>query len=117
MTFSVPPCLRAAIEVHRALGPGLLESVYSRCLAVELQHAGLTFETEVVVPLTYRGVSLPALRADLLVERALLVEVKSVDHLGAVHLAQTLTYLKLMGLQNTEPRRTHGGRSNGVVRF
>jgi GxxExxY protein len=89
----------AAIEVHRSLGPGLLESIYSRCLTVELQHLGLSFATEVAVPLTYRGVELPALRADLVVERSLLVEVKSVEHLSQLHLAQTLSYLRLLGLK------------------
>jgi GxxExxY protein len=85
-----------AIEVHRQLGPGLLESVYRCCLAHELHAAGLTFETEKPVPVRYKGVDLDCgFRIDVLVENALIVELKSVDVLLGVHEAQVLTYLRL----------------------
>jgi GxxExxY protein len=78
-----------AIEVHRQLGPGLLESVYRCCLAHELHAAGLAFETEKPVPVRYKGVDLDCgFRIDVLVENALIVELKSVDVLLGVHEAQ-----------------------------
>ena len=85
-----------AIEVHRALGPGLLESVYRECLTIELALAELRFETERRVPLSYRGVAIATyLRMDVLVEDLVVVEIKSVDCIHPVHLAQGVTYLKL----------------------
>lgn len=85
-----------AIEVHRALGPGLLESAYGACLAHELSLAKITFQTELPVPLIYKGLSIPtAYRLDLLVEDRLIVEVKAVERLDAIHEAQLLTYLRL----------------------
>jgi GxxExxY protein len=92
--------LGAAIAVHRAMGPGLLESVYSRCLAMELKQQGLRVRREVVVPLFYRGVPVGAdYRIDLVVADRIVVEVKSVQRLGAVHKAQLLTYLRLTGIR------------------
>lgn len=89
----------AAIKVHRALGPGLLESAYQVCLAHELTIAGSFVEIEAEIPLTYRGVEVKsAFRADLIVDRAVLVEVKSVTKLAPIHDAQVMTYLKLTGL-------------------
>lgn len=86
----------AAIEVHRALGPGLLESAYRRCLAHELAIRGLKVAQEVSLPLEYKGLRLDdTYRLDLLVEDKVIVEVKSVARLEAIHLAQTLTYLRL----------------------
>ncbi len=89
-----------AIEVHTQLGPGLMESTYRRCLAHELTVSGLSHRSEVIIPIVYKGVQLDCgYRADFLVENALLLEIKSVDHLLPVHLAQTMTYLKLARTQ------------------
>jgi GxxExxY protein len=88
----------SAIEVHRALGPGLLERVYRECLGIELTSAGLGFESERRIPLEYKGQRLAsALQLDLLVEGRLVVELKAVEVLHPVHLAQVITYLKLTG--------------------
>ena len=90
----------AAIEVHRALGPGLLESAYVRCLEWELKSVGMDVEREVVVPLWFRGHQIDAAyRIDLLVEGQLVVEVKCVKKIEPIHRAQLLTYLKLTGLR------------------
>lgn len=90
----------AAITVHRELGPGLLESGYVRCLAMELKARGLQYRREVKVPLFYRGIAVgAAYRIDLVVEDRFVVEVKSVLRLEPVHKAQLLTYLKLTGLK------------------
>jgi GxxExxY protein len=86
----------AAFKVHKALGPGLIESVYETCLEVELQKRNLQFERQVNVPVIYDGKTLEAgLRIDLWIERRLIIEVKAVETLLAVHHAQLLTYLKL----------------------
>jgi GxxExxY protein len=86
----------AAIEVHRILGPGLLESTYMPCLLFELAMSNLRFSTERAVPILYKGVKLDAkYRIDLLVENLVVVEVKSVDQLMPVHQAQVLTYMRL----------------------
>ena len=86
----------AAIDVHRTLGPGLLESVYQACLEAELGARGLAFRAQAPVPLRYRGVTIDcAFRLDLLVEDRLVVEIKAVETLLAVHEAQLLTYLRL----------------------
>jgi GxxExxY protein len=88
----------AAIEVHRALGPGLLENVYEQALAFELHAAGVDIQTQVAVPVAYKAVKLDCgFRLDLLVEKQLVVEVKSIDSLAPIHDAQVLTYLKLTG--------------------
>jgi GxxExxY protein len=90
--------LGAAIEVHRFLGPGLLENAYRRCLAHELGLRGLVAGAEVVLDLEYKGLVVPATyRLDLLVEDRVVVEVKTVDSLTALHRAQLLTYLRLSG--------------------
>ena len=87
-----------AIEVHRALGPGLLESVYRECLALELNDRDLLVATEQRVPVAYKGRRIKSeLKLDLLIEGSVLVELKSVDRLHRVHLAQVITYLKLTG--------------------
>ena len=86
----------ACIEVHRLLGPGLLEAVYVECLASELAEQGIVVQREVVVPIRYKGKELAKpLRLDLLVENCLIVEAKSVDALLPVHSAQLLTYLRM----------------------
>lgn len=88
----------AALAVHRELGPGLLESVYSACLARELSRRGVEIETEKSVPVVYAGERLDTgLRLDLLVGNCVIVEVKSVERLLPLHEAQLLTYLKLTG--------------------
>jgi GxxExxY protein len=90
----------AAIAVHRELGPGLLESVYEKCLALELSKSGLQVCSQKEIPLTYKGLALESgFRADLIVENRVLIELKSVDQLLPVHTAQVLTYLKLTNLR------------------
>jgi GxxExxY protein len=88
----------AAIEVHRALGPGLLESAYEACLAFELVERGLKVEQQKPLPVVYRGAKLDCgYRLNLLVEEIVIVEVKAVDRLAPIHQAQLLSYLKLSG--------------------
>ncbi len=88
----------AAIAVHRALGPGMLESVYERCLALELKKRRIPFEQQKRLPVTFQGVPFEsAYRADLLIDKRLLVEVKAVKSLQPVHHAQVVSYLKLSG--------------------
>jgi GxxExxY protein len=86
----------AGMKVHKALGPGLLESAYEECLFYELQKQGLAVEKQKALPLIYEEVKLDAgYRIDLLVEKKLVIEIKSVETLNDLHLAQILTYLKL----------------------
>lgn len=86
----------AAIEVHREMGPGLLESAYETFLAHELYLRGIPFERQVHVPVEYKGVRLDSgFRIDLFVDRKVIVELKSVDTLMKIHEAQLLTYMKL----------------------
>ena len=87
----------AAIRVHQQLGPGLLESVYQRCLAVELTERKILFEQECPVPICYRGqdISEEGFRLDMLVADQVVVELKSVERLQPIHFKQTLTYLRL----------------------
>jgi len=88
----------AAIEVHRALGPGLLESAYEACLAFELAERGLKIEQQKPLPVIYREVKLDCgYRLDILVENAVIVEIKVVDRLAPIHKAQLLSYLRLSG--------------------
>ena len=92
--------IACAIEVHRVLGPGLLESAYEQCLARELSLAGIPFQLQVPLPVEYKGIKLDcAYRMDVLVDKALLIELKSVDSLLPIHEAQLLTYMKLSGLR------------------
>lgn len=85
-----------AIEVHKALGPGLLESAYKECLFYKIQQEGLKVQKEKAMPLVFENVHLECgYRMDLLVENKLVIEIKSVESLNDVHLAQTLTYMKL----------------------
>jgi len=86
----------AAINVHKALGPGLLESAYESCLALELLERGLHIERQKPLPVIYQGTCIDcAYRMDLVVENAVIVEVKSVEKFDPVHEAQMLTYLRL----------------------
>jgi len=90
--------LGCAIEVHRTLGPGLLETVYEKALAQELTDAGLRFAAQVQLPVIYKGRDLGCgFRIDLLVENSVVVELKTVEQLAPIHEAQLLTYLKLSG--------------------
>jgi len=89
----------ACIEIHRALGPGLLESTYEECLCYELSQAGIKFERQKPLPVHYKEVNLECgYRLDLVIEQKLIVELKSVDEILPIHEAQLLTYLKLSGL-------------------
>ena len=88
----------AAIEVHRTLGPGLLESAYETCLAYELERLGLNFERQKPLPLVYKEIMLDqGYRVDLLVEGKVVVELKVVDVISPVHEAQVLSYLRFSG--------------------
>lgn len=90
--------IQAAIEVHRELGPGLLEGVYELCLVQVLSEMGLRVDQQVPVPIAFRGRALgAALRLDVIVENTVIIEVKAVDSLHDNHMAQLLTYLKLTG--------------------
>jgi GxxExxY protein len=90
----------AAVEIHRVLGPGLLESAYAKCLAHELSLRQIGFEREVPLPLTYKGINLECgYRLDFVVEGALVLEVKAVTAVLPVHEAQLLTYLRLTGIE------------------
>lgn len=105
----------AGIKVHSAMGPGLLESAYEHCLAHELQQRGLDVRRQVVLPVQYGGTRLDAgYRIDLWIGRAVIVEVKSIDILAAIHQAQPLTYLRLSNcrlgfLMNFNVRRFKDG--------
>ena len=88
------------IEVHRELGPGLLESTYEQCLAYELTHAGIGFKLQQPLPVHYKGLRLDCgYRIDVLVQDALILELKSVDAIIGIHQAQLLTYMKLAGIR------------------
>ena len=90
----------AAIEVHKQLGPGLLESTYETCLAYELKQLGLDVKQQQALPVIYKEVKLDAgYRIDLLIENKVILEIKSVDALADIHTAQLLTYLKLKDLK------------------
>ncbi len=87
----------AAIEVHKYLGPGLLESVYQKCLIKELTERGFNLKTELIIPVNYKGLEVEAgLRCDLLVEDILVVELKAVESIKPIFEAQLLTYMKLL---------------------
>ena len=87
----------AAIEVHKAIGPGLLEGVYEECLCHEFSLRHLCFERQLLVPVTYKGVSLDCgYRLDILVEDTVVLELKSVEHIHPIFEAQLLTYMRLL---------------------
>jgi len=89
-----------AIEVHRELGPGLLESTYEQCLAHELKRNGIGFQLQHPQPVEYKGITLDCgYRIDILVEDTLVLELKSVDEVKGIHEAQLLTYMKLAGVK------------------
>lgn len=94
LTYDV---IGAAIEVHKALGAGLLESVYHECLKHELKSKSINFLTEAIVPISFKGLTLETdLRCDLFVENCLVAELKAVAELAPIHEAQLLTYMKLL---------------------
>ena len=94
LTYKIIGC---AIEVHKNLGPGLLESVYEKCFVRELSLKEIDFKTQLWLPIEYKGLQLEAeLRLDVLVEDLILVEIKAIETLLPVHHAQVLTYMKLM---------------------
>lgn len=89
-----------AIEVHRIIGPGMLESVYESCLCHELMEAGIGFRRQVGIPIVYKGIQFDeGFRADILVDRQVIVEIKTVAELVPAHDAQVLTYLRMSGLR------------------
>lgn len=89
-----------AIEVHRHLGPGLLEAAYEDCLCHEMSLRGIAHERQVALPLAYKGITVAgAYRLDILVEGRLILEIKAIDRTTQVHEAQLLTYLRLSGLR------------------
>jgi GxxExxY protein len=87
----------AAIEVHRALGPGYLESIYEEAMCVELKLRGIAYERQLPVRIAYKGVSIGEHRLDLLIEGKLIVELKTVESLASIHSAQAISYLKATG--------------------
>ena len=90
--------INAAFQVHKELGPGLLESTYEHCLAFELHSQELSIETQLALPVIYKNVKLDCgYRIDIRVERKVIIEVKSVESLNDIYLAQVLTYMKLSG--------------------
>ncbi len=96
MDFLTQKVIGCAIEVHKTLGPGLLESSYESCLMYELQQAGIIAQRQVLLPINYKGVSIDAgYRLDILLPEKLIIELKSVDKLAPIHTAQLITYLKL----------------------
>ena len=93
-------CIDVAVQVHKTLGPGLLESAYEHCLAHELTLRGVAVQRQLALPVVYQGEKLDAgYRLDLVVDSSVIVEVKSVEALAPIHDAQVLTYLKLSGLR------------------
>lgn len=91
--------VEAAVEVHRELGPGLLEAVYEEALCIELEERNIPFERQVSVPLRYKGRPVGTCRLDLLVGSALIIELKATDSVAAIHMAQTMSYLRATGLE------------------
>jgi len=110
-----------AIEVHRELGPGLLESTYEQCLAHELRLNGIVFSIQHPLPVEYKGIHLDCgYRVDVLVEDEVILEFKSVDELKGIHEAQLLTYMKLAGIKqgfliNFNVRRLKEGLKSFVL--
>ncbi|MBT7358090.1 MAG: GxxExxY protein [Candidatus Marinimicrobia bacterium] len=92
--------LQCAIEVHKALGPGLLESAYEKCLMKEFELSNISFKSQIELPLEYKGIRVDAgYRIDLIVKEKVIIELKAVESLIPVHEAQLLTYMKLTGIR------------------
>ncbi|HEY6558701.1 MAG TPA: GxxExxY protein [Polyangiaceae bacterium] len=102
----------SALEVHKVLGPGFLESIYEEALASELSRRAIPFERQVPVIVHYKGQPVGEARADLLVHRALIVELKAVETLAPIHVAQVLSYLKALELANRSIRVDSGSTSS-----
>ena len=98
--FLTQKVISCAVEVHKTLGPGLLESSYESCLLYELASSGLIAKSQVLLPINYKGVNIDAgYRLDILLPGQLIIELKSVDRLLPIHTAQLITYLKLSGVK------------------
>ncbi len=96
MTSLSEQIIGCSIKIHKTLGPGLLESVYQKCLVYELSKLNITSKTEVLLPVKYEELNFESgFRADIIADEKIIIEIKSVEHLSPVHAAQTLTYLKL----------------------
>ncbi len=108
-----------AIEVHRHLGPGLLEAAYEDCLCHEMSLSGISHERQVALPLAYKDITVAgAYRLDILVERRLILEIKAIDRTTLVHEAQLLTYLRLSGLRiGLLLNFNHAVLKNGIKRL
>ena len=108
-----------AIEVHRTVRPGLLESVYEECLCLELEQAGIPFASQVMVPVVYKGKTIPlGFRADILVANAIILEIKAVAALLPAHEAQIVTYLRMSQLRVGLLMNFHAPRlKDGLRRF
>ena len=109
-----------AIEVHRRLGPGLLESLYESALCIEFEHSGLKFECQVLLPLAYRDRPIGDLRMDIVVEKSVILELKSVERIDPLFEAQLLTYLRLSGIRtglliNSNSRLLHQGIKRLII--
>lgn len=92
--------IEEAIHIHKSIGPGMLESVYARCLAYRLIKLGLNIKTEVAVPVTFEKVKLECgYRADMVIENKVVIEIKSIEAIAPVHSAQVLTYLRFLNLK------------------
>ena len=98
-TVTTDRIIGCAIEVHKHLGPGLLESVYESALCIEFKASALPFKRQVGIPLYYKGELISEHRPDLIVNERVIVEVKSVDALAPIHIAQMLTYLRVTSLR------------------
>ena len=98
-TYTTEGIIRCAIEVHKHLGPGLLESVYESALCVEFKANSLPFKRQVGIPLYYKGELISEHRPDLIVDDKVIVEVKAVEALAPIHMAQLLTYLRVTSLR------------------
>jgi GxxExxY protein len=99
MTVLSGAVIGAAIEVHRVLGPGLDEALYEAALAIELRRRNIAFTRQVVTPVDYKGERIGEKRLDFVIDGRLLLELKAVEELAAVHKAQVLTHLKITGLK------------------
>jgi len=98
--FLTEKIIGCAIEVHKAIGPGLLESAYEECLCYELSQNGLNFERQVPLPVVYKGVKLDCgYKLDIIVENIVIIELKAVDRIIAIHEAQLLSYLRMLDLR------------------
>lgn len=96
---SIQKVIGAAIEVHRNLGPGFLESIYERALCYELQLQGIPFEKQVEILVPYKDTTIPGQRLDLVIDKPLILELKAVEEILPIHEAQILSYLKSTGLK------------------